>query len=87
MSTEAVERTSIWADEAVLLLRILVDEKILQQLDICSKKRIYEKMAKLWIHPFIFSSKKVGDIDSLLGRKRKIFEFSRSVKGTVFAPG
>jgi len=72
MSTEAVERTSIWADEAVLLLRILVDEKILQQLDICSKKRIYEKMAKLWIHPFIFSIKKVGDIDSLLGRKRKI---------------
>ena len=38
MSTEAVERTSIWDDEAVLLLRVLVDEKIIQQLDICSKK-------------------------------------------------
>ena len=38
MSTEAVERSLIWADEAVvLLIRILADEKILQQLDICSK--------------------------------------------------
>ena len=38
MSTEAVERSFIWADEAVvLLIRILADEKIFQQLDICSK--------------------------------------------------
>ena len=39
MSTEAVERTPILANEAVLLLmRILAEEKILQQLDICSNK-------------------------------------------------
>ena len=39
MNTKAVERTSNWAYEAVvLLIRVLVDEKILQQLDICSKK-------------------------------------------------
>ena len=44
-------------------------------------------MAKLSIHPFIFSSKKVGDIDSLFGRKRKMFKLSRSVNGTGFAPG
>jgi len=39
MSTEAVERSSIWTDAAVLpLIRILADEKILQQFDLCSKK-------------------------------------------------
>ena len=51
------------------------------------KRRIYEKMAKLSLHPFVFASKKVGDIDSLYGRKRKMFKLFRSVNGTEFAPG
>ena len=39
MSMEAAERSSIWADEAVILLiRIWTDEKIQRQLDIWSKK-------------------------------------------------
>ena len=39
MSTEALDRSSIWADEAVLLLiRIKADEKIIQQLAIGSEK-------------------------------------------------
>ena len=44
-------------------------------------------MANLWVHPFIFSSKKVGDVDCLLGRKRKIFAFFCSVNETGFTPG
>ena len=66
MSTEAVERSSILGDEAVLrLIRVLTDEKVQQQLDVCSQRAIYEKMAKLWLHPFIFSGKKVEDSNIL----------------------
>ena len=74
MNKEAAEKCSVWTDEAVLLLtRLWADEKVLQQLDICSKRPIYKKMTNPWIHPFIFSSKKVGDTDSLFERKREIF--------------
>ena len=70
MSTEAVERSSIWADEAVLLLiKIWADEKIQWQLDIYSKSSICDKMAKLWLHQFTFPSKKIEDSNSLSGRK------------------
>ena len=41
----------------------------------------------LWIHPFIFSSKKLGDIDSLFGRKRKMFKLFCIVNGTGVGPG
>ena len=44
-------------------------------------------MTKLWIHPIIFTSKKVGVIDSLFGMKRKIVKMFRTVNGTGLAPG
>ena len=82
MNTEAVERSLIWADEAVLqMIRIWVGEKIQQQLDICSKRPIYEKMGKQWLHPFIFSSKKVKDSNSLPVGKRNTSKLFCSVTG------
>ena len=88
MSTEAIKRSSIWVFEAVpLLIGIYADKKILQQLDICSKKRIYENMANQWMHLFIFSCKRVGGMDSWFGRKQKVFTLFRNVTGTEFAPG
>ena len=69
MSTEALDRSSIWADEAVLLLiRIKADEQIIQQLDIGSEKADLREDGLTMDHPVIFSSKKIGNIDSLLGR-------------------
>ena len=70
MGTDTFEGSSIWADEAVLrLIRIWVDKNIQQQLDICSQRPIYKKMAKLWLHPFILVSMKVEDSYSLSERK------------------
>ena len=72
MSTETIEGSSIWTDDEVLLLiGIWVDEQILQQLDICSKRPIYDKMAELWLHPYIFVGKTVEDNNILPVRKRK----------------
>ena len=60
------------AGEAVLLLiRISADEEIQRQLEVCSKRPIYKKMAKLKLHSFVFSSKIVEVSNSLSGRKGK----------------
>ena len=91
MNMEAVGRSPLWADEAVLrLMRNWADEKIQQQLDICSKRPINDKMVKLWLYPLIFSSKKVEDSNSLCVRKQisseTIFlDRQRKAKNNVFS--
>ena len=73
MNKEAVERSSMWTDKAVLfLIGIWADEEILQQWIFAQKRPICEKTAELWIHPFIFPNRKVGDIDCLEGSEKRL---------------
>ena len=87
VSTEAIERSSIWVDESALrLIKPQAYEKTQQQLDACRHRAVYEKMAKLWLLPFIFSSKKVEDSNILSVRKRKMSKLFCSVNATGFIP-
>ena len=71
-SAEAVERSSVSTHVAVRrLMRIQADEKIQQQLGVCSQRAIYGKMMdKLRLHPFVFSGKKMKDSNIWSVRKR-----------------
>ena len=78
----------MWAGEAVLLLiRICADEEIQRQLEVCSKRPIYKKMAKLKLQSFVFSSKIVEDGNSLSGRMEKIPILTCCANATRVTPG
>ena len=67
-------------------MRIQADEKIQQQLDVCLQRAIYEKIAKPWLHPFIFSGKKVEDSNSMSVRTSRSTAVSTQFDGRKHTP-